>query len=160
MKSVSRSLFWEGGFGPCSLYFIIHSVPIKNYLGNPYTVRKISLSSFRVFSSFLLWVSFLRRYFISQKRLNSVGRGAEGARLKHVSDHRRYLLTKKKRVPIHFPPFFPSNPVSSSPRASECTFYQPNQNSVGIFWRSASKILLAQVVCWCNFYLKNCASKI
>jgi hypothetical protein len=32
--------------------------------------------------------------------------------------------------------------------------------SVGIFWRSASKILLAQVVCWRNFYLKNCASKI
>ena len=27
---------------------------------------------------FLLWVSFSRRYFISQKRLNSVGRGAGG----------------------------------------------------------------------------------
>ena len=66
MKSVSRSVLWEGGFGPCSLNFIFHSVPIKIYLGNQYTVRKILLSSFRVFASFLLWDSFSRRHFISQ----------------------------------------------------------------------------------------------
>ena len=72
------SVFWEGGFGPRSFHLVFRSVLIKIYLGNPYTVRKISLSSFRVFSSFLLWVSFLRRYFISQNRLNSVWRGAGG----------------------------------------------------------------------------------
>ena len=37
---------------------------------------------------------------------------------------------------------------------------RPESLSVGIFWRRASKILLAQVVCWRDFYLKNCASKI
>jgi hypothetical protein len=31
-----------------------------------------------VLSSILLWVSFSRRYFISQKQLNSVWRGAGG----------------------------------------------------------------------------------
>ena len=27
------------------------------------------------------------------------------------------------------------------------------------FLAQANKILLVQVVCWCNFYLKNCARK-
>jgi hypothetical protein len=54
-------------------------------------VRKISLSSFRVLSSFLLWVSFSRRYFISQKRRNSVFRGAGGC-----GKAGRFATSKKK----------------------------------------------------------------
>ncbi len=76
-KCQSVSLL-EGGFGPPSFHLVFCSVLIKNYLGKPCTIRKILLSSFRVFSSFLLWISCLRRYFISQKRLNSVWWGAGG----------------------------------------------------------------------------------
>ncbi len=68
------SVFWKGGFGSRSFHLVFRSVLIKIYLSKPYTIRKILLSSFRVFSSFLLWVSFLRRYFILQNRLNSVWR--------------------------------------------------------------------------------------
>jgi hypothetical protein len=71
MKSVSLSVFQEGGYGPRSFHLGFRCVLIKIYLGKPYIVRKISFSSFRVLSSFLLWVSFSRRYFISQKRWNS-----------------------------------------------------------------------------------------
>ncbi len=63
MKSVSRSVFWGGGFSPCSLYFIFQSVPKKIYLGNPYTIRKILLSSFRVFSSFFGMGFFFEEIF-------------------------------------------------------------------------------------------------
>jgi hypothetical protein len=45
------------------------------------------LSSFRVLSPFLLWVSFSRRYFISQKWHNSVWRGAGGPLESHILQH-------------------------------------------------------------------------
>ena len=49
-----------GDVGLRSFHLGFCSVLIKIYIGNPYTVRKISYCSFRWFSSFLLWVSFLR----------------------------------------------------------------------------------------------------
>jgi hypothetical protein len=76
-KGVSWSVFREGGFGPRSFHLSFHSVLIKIHLNKPYTVRKISFCSFRVFSSFLLKVLFSRRYFISQKQLISVWRGGK-----------------------------------------------------------------------------------
>ena len=55
--SVGQS-FGRGGFGPRSFHLVFYSVQIKIYLGKPYTIRKISLSSFRVLSSFLLYMGF------------------------------------------------------------------------------------------------------
>jgi hypothetical protein len=46
----------------CTSFFV--SVLTIIYLGKPYIIRKISFCSFRWFSSFLLLVSFSRRYFI------------------------------------------------------------------------------------------------
>jgi hypothetical protein len=58
-----------GGFGPRNFHLGFLCVLIKIYLGKPCTVRKILLSSFIVLSSFLLWVSFSRRYFIRKNDL-------------------------------------------------------------------------------------------
>ena len=58
MKSVSRSVFREGGFGPCSLYLDFVSVPVKIYLGNPYTIRKLLFRSFFRFFPFSPCFSF------------------------------------------------------------------------------------------------------
>jgi hypothetical protein len=43
--------------------------------------------------------------------------------------------------------------LSPAPPSAPCS------SSVGIFWRSASKILLAQVVCWRNFTSKTAPAK-
>ena len=51
-KSQSVSLSGGGGVGPCSLYLGFGSVNVKIYIGNPYTIRKISSSSFRWLSLF------------------------------------------------------------------------------------------------------------
>ena len=48
--------------------------------------------------------------FQRDTRSSSTYKKVRYTQLKHASDHCQYLLTKKKyfRVPIHFPPFFPS----------------------------------------------------
>ncbi len=67
-----RIQYWsvsqKGGFAPCSFHFIFCYVLVKNYLGNLYTVGKISFCSFRWCSSFLLnlfsWIFFCKTYSI------------------------------------------------------------------------------------------------
>ncbi len=50
------------GLGPCSLYLIFSSDLVKIYLVNPYTVGKISASSFSGYEKLLMLVPFLESY--------------------------------------------------------------------------------------------------
>ena len=51
-----------GGLGPCSLYLIFSSDLVKIYLVDPYTVGKISASSFSGYEKLLMLVPFLESY--------------------------------------------------------------------------------------------------
>ncbi len=51
-----------GGLGPCSLHLIFSRDLVKIYLGNPYTVGKISLSSISWYLTVFMIEPFLESY--------------------------------------------------------------------------------------------------
>ncbi len=67
-----QSVPGKGGFSPCSFHLVVCYVPIKVYLGNLFTTKKILFCSFRWCSPFLLNLFCEGFFFLLKNVLDSV----------------------------------------------------------------------------------------